>query len=99
MKLLSFHFIINPKYLIIIHVLKTEKAQILQTKKTRTIFSKFLCCFHSQQVDKTNTPGKERDITDYIESIDAPNTSATRSDQSSDEGDCDDTKVLRTKLK
>jgi len=52
-----------------------------------------------EQIDKTNTPGKERDITDYIESIDAPNTSATRSDQSSDEGDCDDTKVLRTKLK
>lgn len=50
-------------------------------------------------MDKTNIPGKERDIADYIESIDAPNTSATRSDQSSDEGDCDDTKVLRTKLK
>ena len=38
MKLLSFHFIINPKYLIIIHVLKTEMAQILQNQKNQDYF-------------------------------------------------------------
>lgn len=43
----------------------------------------------------------ERDISDYVDGINAPKSSSRgeSSSQSSDEGDCDDVKVLRTKLK
>lgn len=74
------------------------KGEVSRYKKKLTDAEKRL-----GELDKANLPEKqERDISDYIEGIDAPNASSSsrsESSQSSDEGDCDDVKVLRTKLK